>query len=207
MGEKIQETIRQRLHREYRERTGHEPARAAAVILNCVECMGGSRPDARRCDTTDCFMWPFGPAAKYAKAKAKGQVVVEDDLIDEAAVEGEVDVEEPEEGEAAEGEAVETEAGEVEDAPPAGDVGMDDPAKPKRKSPGKRGKLPPVGTVLRHLAKDGKTVLAEVTVTEKGIEWKGVFYTSMSKSALIVANDLGAKLIAVNGWDWWGASR
>jgi hypothetical protein len=33
-------------------------SRLVAVRLFCVECMGGSRNDAKGCETTGCFLWP-----------------------------------------------------------------------------------------------------------------------------------------------------
>ena len=30
----------------------------AAIRLFCIECMGGSKADAKACATTGCFLWP-----------------------------------------------------------------------------------------------------------------------------------------------------
>lgn len=35
----------------------------AAIRLFCVECMGGSKGDAKRCETRDCFLWPHRGAS------------------------------------------------------------------------------------------------------------------------------------------------
>lgn len=42
-----------------RARTGPK----AAIRLFCIECMGGSRSEARTCQTRDCFLWPHRGAA------------------------------------------------------------------------------------------------------------------------------------------------
>lgn len=40
----------------------------SAIRLFCIECMGGSYNDAKRCETRACFLWPFGLAARHQKA-------------------------------------------------------------------------------------------------------------------------------------------
>ena len=67
---------------EYIARTGHKPTRAVAVRLQCVECMGGERAEARRCATRTCLLWPFGLAALAEKRAAKGLAAeVDDDAL------------------------------------------------------------------------------------------------------------------------------
>ncbi len=56
--------------------------RGGAIILFCVECCGGERAEARRCEERTCFLWPFGPAARYERKKAKGAAPVEADADD-----------------------------------------------------------------------------------------------------------------------------
>ena len=41
-----------------------------AIRLFCIECMGGSYRDATTCETTDCFLWPFGLAARAQRLAA-----------------------------------------------------------------------------------------------------------------------------------------
>jgi len=38
-------------------------SRAAAIKLFCFECHGGVLSEARQCEETDCFLWPYSPAA------------------------------------------------------------------------------------------------------------------------------------------------
>ena len=42
-------------------------SRRQAIRLFCIECMGGSSKDARECETRDCFLWPYGPAARFER--------------------------------------------------------------------------------------------------------------------------------------------
>jgi len=40
----------------------------AAIRLFCIECMGGSKADAKACETRGCFLWPHrGVAWKPAE--------------------------------------------------------------------------------------------------------------------------------------------
>ena len=44
-------------------------SRLVAVRLFCVECMGGSRSDAKACATTGCFLHPHR-GSSWAQARA-----------------------------------------------------------------------------------------------------------------------------------------
>lgn len=46
-------------------------SRAAAIKLNCFLCMGGDTGEARRCQSKDCPLWPFGPAGRKARGEAE----------------------------------------------------------------------------------------------------------------------------------------
>ena len=38
-------------------------SRLVALRLFCVECMGGSRTEAKACQKRDCFLWPHRGAS------------------------------------------------------------------------------------------------------------------------------------------------
>jgi hypothetical protein len=82
------------------------------------------------------------------------------------------------------------------------------PAKPARKTPravkGKR--LPPVGTAIKKLDRDGK-VRARCTVVKDGIKYAGKTYNSISSAAMAAMKALGLKSTAVNGYVWWGVGK
>lgn len=42
-------------------------SRSSAVRLFCIDCMGGSRGDARSCDSRECALWPHA----FGRGKAK----------------------------------------------------------------------------------------------------------------------------------------
>ena len=48
---------------------------------------------------------------------------------------------------------------------------------------------------------------ATARVTEAGLEFGGKVYTSVSACALDASKSLGKELVAVNGWEWWGAQK
>lgn len=58
-------------------------SRAAAIKLGCFECMGGDTGEARRCQVTDCFMYPFSPAAKKARGEAEEDDATETEAVTE----------------------------------------------------------------------------------------------------------------------------
>lgn len=43
----------------------------AAVALQCIECMGGNRNDARQCVTKTCSLWLWGPAGRIAAGETE----------------------------------------------------------------------------------------------------------------------------------------
>lgn len=53
-------------------------SRATAILLFCRECCGGSAGEAAKCEVRDCFLWPFGYAARRERGLA------EDAAVDEA---------------------------------------------------------------------------------------------------------------------------
>ena len=63
----VQETLRDELRAKYpsRAKRAAESSKAAAIALQCAECVGGSSREAKRCELRDCFLWPhaFGRAA------------------------------------------------------------------------------------------------------------------------------------------------
>lgn len=68
-------------------------------------------------------------------------------------------------------------------------------------------RLPPPGTVLRKLARDG-SVRCECTVEEAGgIRYKDTLYRSLSAAAMAAAKDLGLTNSTANGFTFWGLSK
>lgn len=68
-------------------------------------------------------------------------------------------------------------------------------------------RLPPPGTVLRKLARDG-SVRCECTVEEAGgIRYKDTLYRSLSAAAMAAAKDLGLSNKTANGWNFWGITK
>jgi hypothetical protein len=68
-------------------------------------------------------------------------------------------------------------------------------------------RLPPPGTVLRKLARDG-SVRCECTVEEAGgIRYKDTLYRSLSAAAMAAAKDLGLTNKTQNGWVFWGVTK
>ncbi len=63
-----QQTTREDLRARFPDRAR---TRGGAIILFCVECCGGERAEARRCAERSCFLWPFGPAGRFERLKAK----------------------------------------------------------------------------------------------------------------------------------------
>lgn len=41
-------------------------SRRSAIILQCIECVG-SYSEAKRCESRECWLWPYGPAGIAAK--------------------------------------------------------------------------------------------------------------------------------------------
>lgn len=64
---------------ELRAKHGNPTTRGKAIVMFCRECCGGA-VDARKCETRDCFLWPFGPAAKAEKRRAKGEKLAEEEI-------------------------------------------------------------------------------------------------------------------------------
>lgn len=76
--------------------------------------------------------------------------------------------------------------------------------KARRKASG--GRLPPAGTVLKKMDRDGK-VRCECTVNKDGVTYKGKQYTSLSGAAVAAAEDLGLNSRSHNGFIFWGLSK
>ena len=53
-------TVNEQLRVRYPERAERaRRQRAEAIRLFCLECMGGSMPEVRRCVSPACFLYPF----------------------------------------------------------------------------------------------------------------------------------------------------
>ena len=48
-------------------------SRSLAIKLQCYECCGGSRGEAKKCVATSCFLYPFSPAASAASDDEEGE--------------------------------------------------------------------------------------------------------------------------------------
>lgn len=53
----------------------------AAVTLQCTECMGGVRNDAKACETRHCPLWLHGPAGRLAVGDVEDETA-ESDVTD-----------------------------------------------------------------------------------------------------------------------------
>ena len=52
-------TLRDEIRVKYPERAARAGKSAkSAIRLFCIECCGGDVGEARRCQVTDCFLWP-----------------------------------------------------------------------------------------------------------------------------------------------------
>tara|TARA_Y100000310_G_scaffold303811_1_gene342447 strand:+ start:749 stop:949 length:201 start_codon:yes stop_codon:yes gene_type:complete len=38
-------------------------SRKEAIALFCINCIGGSSQEARKCTSTECFLWNFRPGS------------------------------------------------------------------------------------------------------------------------------------------------
>jgi len=75
-----------------------------------------------------------------------------------------------------------------------------------RRTPGLRdNRLPPVGTVLRKVGRDGQ--VCQATVVAGGIKYKGEVYGSPSGAAVAAAADLGHTAERENGYIFWGLKK
>lgn len=92
-----------------------------------------------------------------------------------------------------------TEAPQAAEPAPADATGA---AQPRERDP----RLPPVGTVLQKLARDG-SVRCECTVDADGIRYAGKLYRSLSGAAMAAAKDLGLSNKTANGWNFWGITK
>jgi hypothetical protein len=70
----------------------------------------------------------------------------------------------------------------------------------------KEPRLPPVGTVLRKVDRNG-TTRSEAAVVEGGILYKGTVYRSLSAAAIAAARDQGKQSRTMNGWAYWGLTK
>jgi hypothetical protein len=65
--------VKKRLITELREKNPGLSARArggsrqAAIRLFCLECMGGYRPEIKRCTDRECALWSFRMGGKMEK--------------------------------------------------------------------------------------------------------------------------------------------
>lgn len=64
-------------------------------------------------------------------------------------------------------------------------------------------RLPPPGTVIRKLDRQGNA-RCECVVEDEGIRYNGRLYRSLSAAALVATKDLGTPMRSVNGFAWWG---
>lgn len=90
--------------------------------------------------------------------------------------------------------------------PPPRDPGYSRPSSRRAEQrpqppPRRRGVLPPAGSTLTHSDRTGRTATA--TVTDRGIEFRGQIYTSMSSAAVAAAKSLGSTTTALNGNVYW----
>lgn len=162
-------TLRDEIRVKYPERAARAAKSAkSAIRLFCIECCGGDAGEARRCQVRDCFLWPHVKAWREDAAPAD---------------EGAPDAGAPDAG------APPT--AERRAPPPPRAKAAKDHGPPLDRTPGAL-----VGRTLRHVEADGST--RECVVTERGFEYAGVAYTSISAAAKAAS---GRK--AANGWEYW----
>ena len=58
----LQETFRDDLRAKYpgRAKRAAGNGKAASIELFCIECIGDSSHEAKRCEVRDCFLWGHG---------------------------------------------------------------------------------------------------------------------------------------------------
>ena len=186
----------------------------SAIRLFCIECCGGDAGDARRCQVKDCFLWPHVKAWRNANAS-------EIEVLD-AADNDSPDASEFEAVEESDSEALDA----AESLPSVGSCahcGLASTTHPNSACPhgyeaketAERRPPPPrarevkeqgpvldrtpgalVGRTLRRVESDG--TVRECVVTERGFEYGGAVYTSISAAAKVAS---GRK--AANGWEYW----
>lgn len=195
-------TLRDELRAKYPERAARASKSAkSAIRLFCIECCGGEAGEARRCQVRNCFLWPHVKAWRAPQLEGSlSMAAAEEDVIElEDVLEQEDD---PIEDDTVEDDSTVASA----DASATSDVV---PPKPARRPPPPRAKAakeqgPPldrtpgalVGKTLRHVEQDGS--VRECVVTERGFEYGGQVYTSISAAAKAAS---GRK--AANGWEYW----
>lgn len=60
------ETFEQELRKKYpaSAKKAASGSRKEAIFMACKACVGGSAQEAKKCTSTDCFLWPYRPGAK-----------------------------------------------------------------------------------------------------------------------------------------------
>lgn len=188
-------TLRDEIRVKYPERAARAGKSAkSAIRLFCIECCGGDTGEARRCQVIDCFLWPHVKAWRAPQTvEESAPEPPEDDVIEQEDMLEQESSEEVPEG----------------DALPYSDGTTALPAPSARRPPPPRARVakeqgPPldrapgalVGRSLRHVDADGS--VRECVVTERGFEYGGEVYTSISAAAKVAS---GRK--AANGWEYW----
>lgn len=194
-------TIRDEIRVKYPERAARAAKSAkSAIRLFCIECCGGDAGDARRCEVRDCFLWPHVKVWRAPRLEGSSSTEAEEDVIEsEDALEQEV---ETIEDDVVEGDSIVTGVGSpvhepgaapkiARRPPPFRARAAKDQGPPLDRTPGAL-----VGKTLRHENSDGS--VRECVVTERGFEYDGQVYTSISAAAKEAS---GRK--AANGWEYW----
>ena len=89
------------------------------------------------------------------------------------------------------------------EAPRAGKAAK---AQPASMSAEDAARLPPVGTVIKKLARDGR-VRCECKIEAEGVRYDGEIYKSLSGAAVAAAKALGLSGSSFNGYVFWGLAK
>lgn len=173
-------TLRDEIRVKYPERAARSAKSAkSAIRLFCIECCGGDAGEARRCKVTDCFLWPHVKVWRAPGAVASDNAIVQEDAIEQEPCEKALDDDAPEHA---------APSAAKRPPPPRAAVAA---GPPLDRTPGAL-----VGKTLRRVEADGQ--VRECIVTERGFEYDGTVYTSISAAAKAAS---GRK--AANGWEYW----
>ena len=169
-------TLRDEIRAKYPERAARSVKSAkSAIRLNCIECCGGDVGEARRCHVKDCFLWPHVRAWRdLSKIEPATDVDTASADADESGIPIPPSKRLP--------------------PPPRAKVAKEE-GTPLDRAPGVL-----VGKTLRHAEADG--TVRECVVTERGFEYGGAVYTSISAAAKAAS---GRK--AANGWEYWSLAK
>lgn len=177
-------TLRDEIRVKYPERAARAAKSAkSAIRLFCIECCGGDAGEARRCQVTDCFLWPhvkawrdqFASRAETASADER-QMPLPAAGVSESMSPPHL---------ANTGVPVARTMRRIKEAI------AKEQGPPLDRSPGAL-----IGKTLRRVEADGQ--VRECVVTERGFEYEGTVYTSISAAAKAAS---GRK--AANGWEYW----